>query len=161
MNAMINLSAGPWIIVNDDVMGGRSSARIEATDSGIRFTGDLSLENNGGFSSTRHLLAEPPTGMDGVRVELKGDGRDYQLRLRQERRFDGVAWSAPFGTDGEWQTVEIPFSEFEPVFRGRSVPQAGPVDAAAVTQIGIMLADKQAGPFTLEIRDMVFFQSDD
>ncbi len=161
MTAMINLSTGPWIIVNDGVMGGRSSARIEATDDGIRFAGYLSLENNGGFSSTRHLLAEAPTGMSGVRMKLRGDGRSYQLRLRQDQRYDGVAWSAPFRTTGEWQTVEFRFADFEPVFRGRSVPGAGAVDPAAVTQIGIMLADKQEGPFALEISQLGFYRADD
>lgn len=161
MTAMINLSAGPWIIVNDGVMGGRSSARIEATDSGIRFTGYLSLENNGGFSSTRHLLAEPPAGMQGVRIQLRGDGRAYQIRLRQDQRFDGVAWSHTFETTGEWQTLQFNFDDFKPVFRGRSVPTAGPADPAAVTQIGIMLADGREGQFALEIGQIGFFQPDD
>lgn len=161
MTAMINLSVGPWIIVNDGVMGGRSSARVDATDDGIRFAGNLSLENNGGFSSTRHALGEPPAGMDGVRLQVRGDGRAYQLRLRQDQRYDGVAWSAPFQTGDAWETIELSFEEFEPVFRGRRVPQAGPVDPAAVTQIGIMLADKQPGPFALEIRQMSFFRVDE
>lgn len=161
MTTMINLNAGPWIIVNDGVMGGRSSANIEATDDGMRFAGNLSLENNGGFSSTRHLLAEPPAGMDGVRLEFRGDGRSYQFRLRQDRRVDGVAWSAPFETSGDWETIEIRFDDFEPVFRGMSVPRAGPVVAGSVTQIGIMLADKNEGAFALDIRSIGFFQSGD
>ena len=41
-----------WGIVNDGVMGGRSSSRVERTDEGIRFSGNLSLANNGGFAST-------------------------------------------------------------------------------------------------------------
>lgn len=161
MTAMINLSAGPWIIVNDGVMGGRSRSRIEATDGGIRFTGFLSLENNGGFSSTRHRLAEAPEGMAGVRIELRGDGRSYQLRLRQDQQYDGVAWSATFPTSGEWQTIEIPFSGFHPLFRGKRVADAGAVKPAAVSQIGIMLADKQQGPFELEIRQLGFYQADE
>lgn len=156
--AMINIAAGPWVIVNDDVMGGRSSARIEATDDGVRFTGLLSLENNGGFASTRHLLADAPAGMDGMRLEVRGDGRAYQLRLRQGRRFDGVAWSVEFDSTGEWQTIELPFDSFRPVFRGRSVPSAGPVDPQNVTQVGIMLADKNEGRFALEVRSMAFFK---
>jgi len=161
MAAMINLSAGPWEIVNDGVMGGRSTARVDVTDDGIRFAGNLSLENNGGFSSTRHLLSDAPVGMNGVRLQVRGDGRAYQLRLRQDQRFDGVAWSAPFQTGDGWETIEFSFAEFKPVFRGRPVPQAGPVDPAAVTQIGIMLSDKQPGPFALEIRQINFFRTDE
>ncbi|RXJ74271.1 hypothetical protein CS022_04220 [Veronia nyctiphanis] len=39
-----------WLVVNDGVMGGRSSSAVW-TESGIlHFRGNLSLENNGGFA---------------------------------------------------------------------------------------------------------------
>ena len=43
-----------WRIVNDGVMGGLSKGNISFTDGGTMvFKGNLSLENNGGFSSVR------------------------------------------------------------------------------------------------------------
>ena len=43
-----------WTIVNDGVMGGRSSSDVELTgDNTALFSGFLSLENNGGFASVR------------------------------------------------------------------------------------------------------------
>ena len=43
-----------WQTVLDGVMGGRSTGRIAAGEGGtLRFTGELSLENNGGFSQSR------------------------------------------------------------------------------------------------------------
>ena len=43
-----------WSITNDSVMGGRSRGKVSFSDSGtMRFRGDLSLENNGGFSTVR------------------------------------------------------------------------------------------------------------
>lgn len=155
---MLNLTTGPWLVINDDVMGGRSTARVDARGDGLRFLGELSLDNNGGFSSTRRLLTEPPTGASGIRLEVRGDGRAYQFRLRQDQRFDGVAWRALFETTGDWQTVELRFEDFEPVFRGRPVPEAGAADPATVNQVGFMIADKREGPFQLEVRSMNFFQ---
>jgi hypothetical protein len=55
---------------------------------------------------------------------------------------------------GPWQTVELSFGEFVPVFRSRRVPKAGLVVPASIRQIGFMLADKTAGPFKLEIRSI-------
>ena len=91
-----------------------------------------------------------------MRLRLRGDGRTYQFRLRLDERWDGVAWRAEFPTTGEWQIVELPYDRFAPVFRGRPVPDAGPVVAADIRQIGFMLADRTPGPFALEIRAIGF-----
>ena len=58
-----------------------------------------------------------------------------------------VAWRAKFLTTGDWQTINLEFREFEPVFRGRMVADAGPLNPGDIRQIGLMLVDKQAGPF--------------
>merc|ERR1711893_216078 len=44
-------SQGQWSIINDDVMGGVSQGSAQAVDDVLLFKGDISLENNGGFSS--------------------------------------------------------------------------------------------------------------
>ena len=46
-----------WRIVNDVVMGGKSSSTITINKEGHgQFSGTVSTENNGGFSSVRHIL---------------------------------------------------------------------------------------------------------
>ncbi len=42
-----------WTTVNDPVMGGMSNSRITYGDGGLVFSGNISLENNGGFASAR------------------------------------------------------------------------------------------------------------
>jgi len=156
MAAILDMSVAPWQPVNDGVMGGLSSGRMAQSGDVLKFEGTLSLENNGGFASVRRPIGEDLAETTGVQLRVRGDGRTYQFRLRQDDRFDGVAWRAEFSTNGDWQTVNLPFHQFRPVFRGRQVPEAGPVVSAAIRQIGFMLADKVPGPFTLEIRSIVF-----
>jgi monofunctional biosynthetic peptidoglycan transglycosylase len=156
MLLILTLNLQPWQAVNDGVMGGISSGRMVAAGEGLRFEGDLSLENNGGFASVRRLVVEDLAGMQRVRLQVRGDGRNYQFRIRQDNGFDGVAWRQVFSTTESWQTVELPFEDFEPVFRGRPVPQAGPVEASRIRQIGFLIADKTPGPFALEIRAIEF-----
>jgi len=44
-----------WSVVNDGVMGGLSKGNFSVNDKGDGFfTGHVSLENNGGFSSVRY-----------------------------------------------------------------------------------------------------------
>ena len=37
------------------------------------------------------------------------------------------------------------------IFRGRAVPEAPKLEVGHIRRISVMIADKQAGPFTLEI----------
>ncbi len=151
-------SAGlEWRVVNDGVMGGLSESRmIETPDRTALFEGRLSLENNGGFASVRAPLGPVDLSrFTGLSVRVRGDGRRYLLRLRTDDRFDGIAYQASFDADaGGWRTVDLPFSSFEPTFRGRTLPDAPRLDPGAIRQIGFMIADKKAGAFRLEIESV-------
>jgi hypothetical protein len=157
----INMDIGPWRSINDGVMGGLSAGGMTQSAEGLEFSGAISLENNGGFASVRRPVSEDLSGATGVRLQVRGDGREYKFRIRQDAGFDGVSWSAGFASSGEWRQIDIPLDRFEPVFRGRPVPQAGPVIPSEIRQIGFLLADKTAGPFALEIRSIEFTGPED
>ncbi len=143
-----------WLPINDGVMGGLSQSKMIATGTGTAvFSGTVSLENNGGFASVRAALEELDlSDYEGLVVRIFGDGKRYQLRLRTDNRYDGIAYQASFETaDGAWEEIEIPFSSFLPTYRGRRPRGAPPLDAGKISQIGFMIADKQNGPFRLEI----------
>ena len=146
--------AARWTIVNDGVMGGRSSSDVELTaDNTALFSGFLSLENNGGFASVRGRF---PTmnlaGYEGVTLRVRGDGRKYQLRFRMNGSFNGVAYGSEFETKaGEWTEVSIPFNRFQPTVRGYRPRGAGPLDPSRIQQITFLIGDKIEAPFQLEI----------
>ncbi len=144
-----------WRSVDDDVMGGVSSSRIEpGVDSGprgARFVGTVSLENNGGFASIRSTPA--PLGLagaEGLELELIGDGHTYKLSIRLDSDFDGVSYQANLTPPaGITSRTRIAFRELVPMWRGRRVPDAAPFDPARATQVGLVIGDKQAGAFEL------------
>lgn len=143
-----------WEIMTDEVMGGVSQSQMLITSSKTAiFHGEVSLENYGGFASIRTRPQEYQLdGYAGLSLRVKGDGKKYRLRLRTDEAFEGIAYQAGFTTQSEkWITVYLPFNEFIPVFRGRAVPEAPKLEAGHIRRIGFMIADKQAGPFTLEI----------
>lgn len=144
---------GRWRAINDNVMGGISlgEMRVEA-GVGI-FSGELSLENNGGFASVRR---EPdPVDLSdatGLALYVRGDGRRYQLRLYTNQLPAGAAYRAQLQpAAGEWQHVSLPWSAFEAVFRGRKLADAAPLAPDDIQQLGLMIADRRAGPFRLEV----------
>ena len=85
-------------------------------------------------------------------LQVRGDGKEYQLRLRTDDRFDGISCRYQFTTQkGIAQTVRASFTESEPVFRGRIIEGAAPLVPERVQQLGFLIADKQAGSFRLEV----------
>ena len=143
-----------WEIINDAVMGGVSESRISIIDNkAALFQGVVSLDNYGGFASIRtHPREFDLIGSKGLIVRVKGDGKDFRLRLRTDNTYDGIAYQTHFSTEQDrWITARLSFEAFTPVFRGMVVNDAPPLDITAIRRIGFMIADKQAGPFRLEI----------
>ena len=160
--------AGRWYAVNDGVMGGVSSGGLKAEGTIGVFTGRLSLDHGGGFASVRRAPSASTQGQApgrpqeaslelalgharGVRLRVHGDGRTYQLRLRSDRLGEGAAYRARFATSAEWQTIDLPWGEFEAVFRGRRLEDAPPLAPQEIRQLGLLIADRREGPFRLEI----------
>jgi len=144
-----------WRVVDDGVMGGRSKGNIKVSDDGIlTFSGKLSLENNGGFSSLRtERLKMNLAEADGLVARVKGDGRTYQMRFNTEVRFRGmeVSFKADFKTEkGEWIEVKVPFDQFKGSFRGMSLSKEK-FDPGKISRIGLLLGDKKQGPFELKV----------
>ena len=150
-----------WEVVNDNVMGGVSKGGASLTeDSCLLFSGSISLENNGGFASIR---SEPTDfdlkGFNGIRIRVKGDGRTYQFRLRADRNLDGIAFKHEFETINDtWIELDLPFASFVPTFRGRTLTDVKPLEAAHIRQLGFLLADKKTGPFNLTVNNIVAFK---
>ena len=141
--------ADAWRIQDDVVMGGRSSGNFEITDEGHgRFHGEVSLENNGGFSSIQTFFDEPVRieGADHFLVRLRGDGSDYTFRVKHTA--DARYWyqAKISTTDGEWQTARVPFAELEPHFRGEQLDRE-PFPGKEVHGIQFLIGNKRAQEF--------------
>ncbi len=158
MRTLITFDNSPqepsWIAVNDGVMGGRSSGGPKVADGKLKFSGELSLANNGGFSSVRSVGRDFDLGDASVVVlRVRGDGRRYQLRLATDARYRGIAVSYGAGFDttaGEWTEVRVPLASLEPTVRGSPV-QGQPLDSSQVHEIGLLIADQREDAFALAV----------
>ena len=144
-------------VVNDGVMGGLSQGIIEMTQNdSLLFKGNISLQNNGGFSSFRIAgKLWDLSAWKGVEILVKGDGRTYGLRATTDETFlrSSVSFTADFKTvKDEWVKLQIPFSKMKASWRGRKLDRN--FDPTQIKGLGIILADKQAGKFALEIKSI-------
>ena len=146
---------GPaWTTVDDVVMGGRSASTVDVVDGLLRFRGTLSLDDGGGFASARTRgAAFDLSGADAVLLRLRGDGRRYSLRLYPADRDDGgrVSYAGEVDTvAGTWTEARIGLADLVPTVRGRRL-DGPPLDPATVDGLGLLLADRRAGPFALDV----------
>ncbi len=147
-----------WYTVNDDVMGGVSTSMVttDAKTQRLVFSGNLSLENNGGFASIRSQWSDYDlTGYDGIFLRVRGDGRTYQFRIRTEETGSEIAYATLIETEvGIWKDIYVSLEEMIPVYRGVIVRRAPALNPGSIRSFGFMLADKQEGEFFLEVETL-------
>lgn len=151
-----------WYVVNDNVMGGRSEGSFKERDGALSFTGRTNTKG-GGFSSIRTKPAELDlSNHSGIQLRVKGDGRRYTWRLTTSARWRGrqVSYWADFDTQKDtWSTIDIPFSNFIPRFRGYQLD--GPaLDPGQITGMGLMIYDNLDGPFALHLDSVIAYSTD-
>jgi len=146
--------AANWSVQNDTVMGGVSESSSTWVDKQLVFSGNLSLENNGGFVSCFGPVDEKlPNLMNGstaIRIRATGDGKTYLFQLRGN---DGTNYVQRFtSTKEKDQVYVLPLSDFTAVdWRLEEIADAPAIETSNIYQMGIYLVDKQTGPFRIAI----------
>jgi NADH dehydrogenase [ubiquinone] 1 alpha subcomplex assembly factor 1 len=141
--------------VDDRIMGGVSQSSAEVLPEGIIvFSGKVSAENGGGFCSIRSSgCITNVEDCCSICAEVYGDGRIYALRLFSEEGLGGCAYEHRWhSSTANWGVVRCPFLDLVPRFRGRDAPDAPPLNLQRITSIGLLIADRQLGSFSLSIR---------
>ena len=144
-----------WNIVDDVVMGGRSSGNFYLDNEGHGvFEGKVSLENNGGFSSLRYDFNKMSTkGFSKVIIKVKGDGKSYQFRVKSKSS-DYYSYITSFKSSKDWETIELQLSEMYPAFRGRDLGMPN-YDKEGIEEIAFLIGNKKEESFKLEIESIV------
>lgn len=146
-----NRTISAWQVVDDVVMGGRSNGKFELSDDGHGvFYGVVSLENNGGFSSIRYESARMQVDpFSKFIIRLHSDGRNYQFRVKAHAP-DFYSYVFNFSTEPGWQTIEIPFDQMAPSFRGRQLDMPN-YPGKVFEELGFLIGNKKEEAFRLMI----------
>ncbi len=140
-----------WYIINDVVMGGKSTSSFSINDKGFAvFEGNVSLENNGGFSSVRYNFKRKSiSGLSKIVLKVKGDGKNYQFRIKSNSD-DYYSYVATFTTNGNWQEIEIPLNNMYPSFRGRKLNMPN-FSEEYIEEVAFLIGNKKEEKFRLLI----------
>jgi hypothetical protein len=143
-----------WQVVDDIVMGGRSNGQLSLNSYGNGvFKGNVSIENNGGFSSIQLNLDGVKTVKNQViELQLKGDGSLFQFRIKAAK-YDRHSYVYDFKTTGKWETILVPLNKMYPSFRGYTLDIPN-FDQSQIERIGFLKASKKNSTFQLEIKSI-------
>ena len=149
-----SVSLERWYIVDDVVMGGRSAGSLRINDEGIGvFSGTVSLENNGGFSSVRYVPDfDTEKAISQFVLRIKGDGKKYQFRAKSSR-YNRHSYIAEFETNGEWQTIVLDSDDMYPAFRGRKLRMSN-YDGNQLAEVAFLIGNKKPESFELQIESI-------
>ncbi|MFY0592027.1 CIA30 family protein [Roseivirga sp.] len=148
-----------WAVVNDGVMGGLSNGKAVLTDDSMVFSGTVSLENNGGFTSLRAPYARYDLSVyDQVEIKYKSSGLDCALNVYQYQRFWRPNFKMPIASSNdEWKTISININELKEYRMGRVTGRTMSEGAAKNTiRLGFITDSKKEGSFKLEVAYIKF-----
>lgn len=154
-NFEVNQDLKEWFIVNDGVMGGSSQSSIHLDkDGNAVFSGQISLENNGGFASVRYETSQKDVqDYPYVNLRVKGKPSTYQFRVKKSKAEEAHSYVQTFDVTSEWKTVRLKLSTFYPVYRGRNLNLPN-FDADVIQEIAILIGNKTEEEFQIEIDKM-------
>ncbi len=140
-----------WFIVDDGVMGGLSDGRFQINEEGHgRFYGDVSIDNNGGFTMLQYYFDKKEVvDYNFIVVKLKGDGKNYQFRVKVNQD-DYQSYVINFETTGEWQEIKIPMKDLAPTYRGQLLEMPY-FPNSSMEMIAFLIGNKRAESFELLI----------
>jgi hypothetical protein len=144
-----------WRVIDDVVMGGRSNGNFEINSDGHgTFSGKVSLENNGGFSSLRYnFKTKDVSAYSKIVLRVKGDGKNYQFRVKTSSR-DYASYIYEFETSKDWMIIEIPFTEMDPRFRGRKLNEPN-YPGQQLEEIAFLIGNKKEQSFELLLDSII------
>ena len=154
----VSTGSASWYALNDGVMGGVSSGASVPNDDYLKYKGQLSLENNGGFSQIRHDVK--PGQFDGassvtLHIRASAPGRDFKfIASAATSDWNLNIWEESLTVGTEWTEVTISFDQMDLQIMGKIIPDGQKLTGNMIKKIGFMIMDKNTTPFELHVKDI-------
>ena len=147
-----------WEFISDQVMGGVSLGRFEVLKEKsvnfLRMTGNVSLENNGGFIQVRKKVYQSIEGnIKRIKLTTRGNRSDYFIHLRT--KYTILPWQyyqLKFKVSYQWQTKILNINEF--TRSGSLLPKV--INPRYIKSIALVAFGREHD-VELDIAEIIFF----
>jgi len=145
-NSLLATNGMLWRAISDTVMGGVSSGKLTPTwiedRECLQLTGQVSLENNGGFFQAsldlNNSLPLDASDYSGIKIEIYGNSEVYNLHLRtDDTRIVWQSYRTSFRALPYWQTLQLRFDDFQPHRIDK------PLDTKVLRRIGVVAIGRE------------------
>jgi hypothetical protein len=151
-----------WILLSDNIMGGVTKSKIEYTNNSVLLSGNISLDNYGGFSSikTKYKSVDLSKYI-GIKIKFKSTNQKFAFTLEDNQNWTQPNYKREFypKKDNTWEEVVIYFKDFQEIVIGE--PTGNMMKSKSlkyIVRMGIMTYEKKEGPFSLEVDYVEFIK---
>ncbi len=144
-----------WRVINDGVMGGFSTGEISTKENIILYRGNISLANNGGFSSLKSPFQEIDlSDKNIVEIKMKGSGINMAFTIELHKQFYKPYFKhdIKLTSTNTWETVRINLENFKEYIIGKpTYKKITKEELSNAIRIGFISNEKKESPFNYEI----------
>ena len=104
-------------------MGGLSRGSKKLTKNSLLFKGNVSLDNNGGFSSLRRSFSEfDISNFEYVEIKYRSSGISLALTFAVSRRWYVPNYKVSLdGTSSKWKTITLKLTDLRKYYIGKAM----------------------------------------
>lgn len=153
-------SGASWQVINDGVMGGLSEGQAELKENSILFTGNISLQNNGGFSSLKSPFELMDlSAFETVKIRYRSKGMRIAMTMETSRNWFDLYYKQDIPNESDdWQVAVLDLEQFKGYRIGRATGLSlGKAPLQKMLRLGFISNEKRAGTFEMEV-DYILFE---
>ena len=151
-----------WKLLSDNIMGGVTKSKIEYTNNSVLLTGNISLDNYGGFSSIKTKYKSVDLSKyNGIKIKFKSTNQKFAFTLEDNQNWTQPNYKREFSSKKEdtWEEVIIYFKDFQEIVIGETTGNMMKSKSLKnIVRMGIMTYEKKEGSFSLEVDYIEFIK---
>ena len=151
-----------WKLLSDNIMGGVTKSKIEYTNNSVLLSGNISLDNYGGFSSIKTKYKSVDLSKyNGIKIKFKSTNQKFAFTLEDNQNWTQPNYKREFSSkkDDTWEEVIIYFKDFQEIVIGETTGNMMKSKSLKnIVRMGIMTYEKKEGPFSLEVDYIEFIK---
>ena len=151
-----------WKLLSDNIMGGVTKSKIEYTNNSVLLSGNISLDNYGGFSSIKTKYKSVDLSKyNGIKIKFKSTNQKFAFTLEDNQDWTQPNYKREFSSkkDDTWEEVIIYFKDFQEIVIGETTGNMMKSKSLKnIVRMGIMTYEKKEGPFSLEVDYVAFIK---